>query len=152
MNKLLFILSISVFFTLQINGQNLFFFGENSYPCTEAISLQSNSSSNDLKVIFARDGSKALLIASIKPRDEVLIREKLIIYLEDGKVITCNDSGKNDFVDRIASSVYYLTNEQISILKNSNIITVRYTLKSSFGYSPEEGNYTATNKGTSTNE
>jgi len=151
MIKRLIILFTAMFIMLTSTGQNLFFFGENSYPCTKAITLHSNSGSNDLKIIFARDGTFAFIVVSIKPMSEVLIKGKLIIYLNDGSVITCNDTGKNDYVDRIASSVYYLNEEQLIELKASNINTVRYSLKTGdYSYSPEEGNYSASNKGTST--
>jgi hypothetical protein len=151
MKKNLIFLTATLFITLTARGQNLFFFGEKSYPCTETFTLQSNSNSNDLKLIFAKDGTTAVIGVSIKTMTEVLISGKLIIYLDDAAVITCDDKGKYEYVDHIASTMYYLTNEQLSKMKNSNINTVRYSLKSSEGrMSPEEGNFSASNKVTST--
>ena len=151
MKKILIILTAMLFITIRVKGQDLFFFGEKSYPCTETFTLHSNSNSNDLNVIFAKDGSTALIGVSIKTIAEVLFNEKLIIYLDDGTVITCMDSGGHDYVDRITSAVYYLTNEQLSKMKKSNINTVRYTLKSAFDYpAPGEGNFSASNEGSST--
>jgi len=151
MKKILIILTATLFITLTANGQNLFFFGENSYPCTEAITLQSNSETNNLNIFFAINGTKALFIVSIKSWDGVLFSGKLITYLDDGTVVTCNDTGKHDYVDNIASSVYYLTTEQLSKMKNSNVNTVRYTLECGKCIrSYEEGSYSASNKGNPT--
>ena len=80
-----------------------------------------------MNVVIAKDGTTALFIVSTKPSRETLIRGKLIIYLDDGTVIKCDDREKYDYVDNIASSVYYLTDEQLSKMKNSNINTVRYS-------------------------
>jgi hypothetical protein len=148
MKKILIILTATLFITLTAKGQNLFFFGEESYPCTETFTLQSNSNSDDVNVVIAKDGKTALFIVSTKPSRESLIRGKLIIYLDDGTVVTCDDREKYDYVDNIASSVYYLTNEQLSKMKNSNINTVRYSLNSRYDITDE--NFSASNKDRST--
>ena len=151
MKKILIILTVTLFISMTAKGQNLFFFGERSYPCSDTFTLQSNSGSNNLNILFAKDGTKALLVVSIKPMSEVLFTGNLIIYLDDGTVITCIDNGKNDYVDKIASAVYYLTNEQLSKLKGSNINTIRYELKGGYrGYPSEEGSFSASNKVSST--
>ena len=151
MQKILIFFIALLFTTLSIKGQNLFFIGENSYPCTKTFTLQSNSDEfyiNDLNVLFARDGKTPLFAVSTETK-EVLIRGKLIIYLDDGTVITLTDNGNYEYVDKIASTVYYLTNEELSKMKNSNINTVRFTLESEDGSSsPFGGNFSASNKGT----
>jgi len=153
MKKILILLSVNLFFTPIANGQNFFFIGEKSYPCTETFSLQSNSDVsyiNDLKVLFAKDGKKGLCIVSTKTASTVRISEKLIIYLDDGTVISCIDRGISDNVDDIASSAYQLTSEELGKMKNSNINTVRYVVKCADCFeSPMEGNYSASNKGSS---
>lgn len=151
MKKLLIILTTTLFITLTVYGQNLLFFGENSYPCTETITLESKANSNDLKILFARDGTKPLFVVRIAAREEVVFSGKLIIYLDDGTVISCIDKGNHDYVDGFASALYSLTNEQLSKMKNSNINTVRYELKPG-PRNPGigEGNFTASNYGSST--
>ena len=154
MKKALLILTATMIFTLTVKGQKLFFFGENSYPCTETFTLQSNSGSNNLKVRFAKDVETALIGVSIKKsKIELVMTGNVIIYLDDGTVITCEDKGRHDYVDNTAYAVYYLTNEQLEKMKNSNINTVRYALKSSDGYSysPEAGSFSASNKERSVN-
>jgi hypothetical protein len=150
MNKILIFLTATLFNNLSANGQNFFFIGENSYPCTQTFTLQSNSDDeyiNDLKVLFGKDGTTALFIVQTKTASTVRISEKLMIYLDDGTVISCIDKGINDNVDDIASTVYYLTDEELIKMKKSNINTVRYVIKCAECFmSPLEGNYSASNK------
>ncbi|TVQ43745.1 MAG: hypothetical protein EA362_10980 [Saprospirales bacterium] len=139
-------------FTFESNGQNFFFIGENSYPCTETFTLQSNSNKDyikDINIVFAKDGGKAVLGVSSDLVPSVRISGKLIIYLDDGSVITCNDQGIMDNVDGVALSAYYLTKDDLAKMENSNINTIRYTLKwVLFGGNPlYDGNHSASNKG-----
>jgi hypothetical protein len=154
MKKILIILTVTLLITLTTKGQNLFFIGENSYPSTETITLQANSDRyniNDLNILFAKDGTTGLFVVSTKTDTSVLISGKLIIYLDDGAVITWNDRVKYDYVNETAISVYHLTSEDLSKMKNSNINTVRYALKCFDCYSSyEEGNFSASNNGTPT--
>ena len=71
MKRNLIILIATVFITLTVKGQNLFFIDEQSFPCTETITLQSNSDEwylDNLKVLFAKDGKKALFCSECKNR------------------------------------------------------------------------------------
>jgi len=146
MKKIPIILISMLFITLTANGQNLFFIGENSYPCTESFTLQSNlDDGEDLNVLFAKDGATAVIAVTTKSSQQgTIISGKLIIYLDDGTVITCMDRGESYYVDDTAKAVYSLTNEQVNKMKNSNINTVRYTLKI---YDIKEVNRSASNKG-----
>ena len=152
MKKLIIFLTATLFITLTAKGQNLFFIGEESFPCTETITLQSNSGDrNDLNVLFAKQGTLGFIAVSIKTNYEELISGKLIIYLDDGMVVICNDSRRYNYVDEIASTVYYFTIEDLNKLKNSNINTIRFTLKPSERYSIlGEKDFSASNKGTPT--
>jgi hypothetical protein len=150
MIKKLIILTATIFFALTAQGQNLFQIGQQSILCSEIFKLQSNSEEfyiNDLNVLFGKDGEKALLIVSTKTID-VLIRGILIVYLDNGMVITLKDNGINDYVNKIASSVYYLSIEDLNKMKNSNINTIRYILEGKNNTtSPFGGNFSASNKG-----
>lgn len=133
-------------------GQNTFFFGQKAYPCTEKFTLKSNKeiNGNDLDVRFAKNGESGMIILSIELWDDhVRIKGNLLIYLEDGTVLTCIDRGKFDHVDDIATSVYYLTKEEIIKMKNSNISLIRFSLKCfKCGMSTAEGNFSFSNKET----
>ena len=150
MKKILFILSSILFITIMAKGQNFFYIGENTYPCTETFTLQTNSDEyyiNDLNVLFAKDEKTPLFVVSTETID-VLIRGKLIIYLDNGTVVTLTEKGNYDYVDKIASTVFYLTNEELNKMKKSNINTVRYSLElEDNGVSPFGGYFTASNKG-----
>jgi len=153
MKKTLGIISATIIFALTVNGQNFFFIGEKSYPCTETFALVSNSDGSyvsDLNVLFAKEGTTGVILVSTKTVSTVRISKKLIIYLDDGTVISCVDKGISDNVDDIASSAYYLTNEELIKMKNSNINTIRFELRCFECFSsPVEGNYSASNKGNS---
>ena len=148
MKKTFIVLSVTLFIALTAKGQKLFFIGENSYTCTEAFTLKSNSDDgNDLNVLFAKDGAEALFAVSTKSIELTIFSGKLIIYLDDGSVITCNDNGKSERVDDASKAAYSLANEQLNKMRNSNINTVRYTLQFA---GMRETNYSASNKGRST--
>lgn len=156
MKRSLIFISATLFITLTAISQNFFFIGENSYPCTETYTLQSNDDRDDdkrnLDVTIARDGTLGLIIISRWTPSTVFIREKLFIYLDDGSVISCIDRGNNEHVDFIASTVYSLTEDELNKMKNSNINTIKYTLKSEAdGYLDmlSGGDFSASNKGDS---
>lgn len=67
--------------------------------------------------------------------------------MNDGTVINCIDRNIYDYVNNIATTVYYLTIQEITKMKNSNINTIRYNLKCmKCGISIEEGSFTAENR------
>ncbi|NNC94016.1 MAG: energy transducer TonB [Chitinophagales bacterium] len=152
MKQTLIFLTVMLFM-LPLTAQDFFFHGEKSYPCTEVFGLQSNSGDSEgLQILFAKDGSKALIIVRKESLFELTISGKLIIYLEDGTVISCIDRGLNDYVDNIASSVYYLTDEELTKMANSNINAIRYKLEGDIVITKNlvydaGGDYTASNKG-----
>lgn len=154
MKRILILVILAIGYVIEINGQNLVFVGENSYSSTETFTLKSNSDRDyitDLKLVFAKDGTKCLLVVSSKLVRTVRISGKLVIYLDDGTVIACIDRGIKDNVNDIASSAYSLTNEELSKLKNSNINTIRYQIECAECLSNPlyEGNYSASNIGSS---
>ena len=129
MKKILIIFPAILFVTLTAKGQNLFFIGENSYQSTETITLKSNTEdTSDLNVLFARDGRTGLIAVIAESSLGSIFSDKLIVYLVDGTVITCNRK-TYDLVDNLAKAVYSFTSDQLNKMKNSNLHTVRYTLE-----------------------
>lgn len=153
MKNLLIILVAILFTNLTASGQNLFLIGDKSYPCTNAITLESNSNdrandgSDDLLVYIARNGNSGLFGVSTKSFFGSEFTGKLYIYLEDGTVLTCNQSAYNEQVDDRALALYSLTNDQLDKLKQSNIHTVKYTM-----HLLSVQKYSASNKGVATHE
>jgi len=94
MKRIAFTLIVVLAFAVHTNAQNFTFLGENSYPSTERFELVSNSDKEDiwdLNLVFAEDGISPMIIVSSKLTDVVKIANKLIIYLDDGTVISCTD-------------------------------------------------------------
>lgn len=152
MKKNLIIIAVVLFISGTTKAQNLFFIGEKSYHCTESITLQSNAgyAMMNLTVLFAKDGTTGgLFVVSTESTYGGKFYGKLIIYLDDGTVITFNDSKKSDRVDERANAVYSLTNEDLIKMKNSDINTVRYTISNSISGS-SNGNWSVLNNGTNT--
>lgn len=134
------------------NGQSNFLIGDDVYPCTDAQKLKLNSdylSYDGIEVIFAKDGVKAMLILSIKlgggnPHER--IAKSLFIYLDDNNILKCPDSNKYDVVDDVVTTIYYITNEQLTKLKSVNIDKIRFSIKCIDCISSGiEGDYTASN-------
>ena len=149
MKRNLTILIVTLFITLSAKGENFFFIGEHSYPCTDTFILKSDSDKfyiNDLNVLFAKDENTALIALSTKTVN-VLIRGKLNIYLDDGTVMTLTDTEIFEYVNKVASAIYNLTNEDLDKIKNSNIYTIRYSLEDEYGDEGTfGGNFSASNK------
>lgn len=155
MNKIIYLLLMSCIFNTY--SQNLFFIGDKSYPATETFSLMGNNdfdSDNmlglsNLDILIAKNSNNSgFLVLSKKTMTGVLIRGKILLYLDDGTVITCIDKGKYDYVDKTSTTIYTLTQQELEKMRNSNLNTVRYSLKCGSGcqMSTEEGNFTASNK------
>jgi len=142
---LLMILSDSLF------CQNVLFIGNKKYPSTETFILKSNKEWNgyDLNVSIAKTEELGIIVLSTNVFDcSVRIYGNILIYLEDGSVISCIDRAKFDCVDGKTTTLYNLNKIEINQLKVSNINTIRFSLKcvdciSSTG----EGKYSASNKG-----
>ena len=153
MKEKLTILIAALFITLTAKGQNLFFIGENSFSCTKTITLQSNTNDvSDLNVLFAKDGKIGLFAIIAESSIGSKFSEKLIIYLENGTVISCTQRRSSDLVENMAKAVYSLTSDQLNKMKNSNIHSVRYTLelRTAEGHLVGEISRTASNKGAPT--
>lgn len=148
MHKILIISILSLWANLIVEGQNLFLIGERSYPCTNAIILKSNADyGSDLEVYFAREGDFGFIGVSRKGMPGEEFAGKLIIYLEDGGVLTCNESEVTERIDDQAKAVYSLTADQLSKLKIINIQKVKCTMI----LHHEEKNFSASNTGVKTN-
>ena len=151
MKRITITLILGLALAAQVKAQNFTFIGENSYPSTERFELVSNSDKEDignLNLVFAKDKISPLIIVSSKLTDVVKIANKLIIYLDDGTVISCTDRGINDNVDDVATSAYRLTSSEISKMKGGNINTVRYEIVCPVCgvFNSWEGVYSASNK------
>ena len=150
MKKFIFINFLFLFLSQSVIGQNTFFIGQKTYSCTEKQTLKSNKGfpAYDLTVLIAKNGDAGFFVVSAEVMTPVRIKGNLLIYLDNGELITCVDRNKFDTVDEITTTVYNLTSAEISKLKENNIQKVRFSLKTTGGKydsSTEEGNYSASN-------
>ena len=143
--------SIFLISTLSSYSQDTFLIGSKTYPCTSTFQFNSpmGSQGHDLDILIAKNGETGMIVLStyIMSGGGVRIKGNISIYLDDATVITCIDNGKFDFVDNTATTIYYLTKEEITKIKKSNITKIRFSLKC-YGntvMSGEEGNFTASN-------
>lgn len=97
-------------------------------------------------MFLAKDGKSGLIAVSRRTLHDESFIGKLIIYLDDGNVVTCNENVATENVDDDTKALYNLTSEQLNQLKIGNIHTVKYTLDG-----VDEGNFSASNKGVKTN-
>jgi len=110
-------------------SQNLTFIGENSYPSTIEFELENKE--EDLFITFLKDNENILIM--LKTIDyidytEPTIDRKMIIYLDNGKVISSNAPNYKDYVDDFCVSIYPLTKSDINDIIFGKINSIRYAL------------------------
>ncbi|GGG18342.1 hypothetical protein [Pontibacter amylolyticus] len=128
-------------------AQNLFFIGNKSYPSTDTYTLRSKDyGTQSLDVLIAKKGESGVIALSTESMLGTLIRGKAYIFLDNGEVITLIDRGLYDYVNKVATTAYYLTPEEIEMMKDSNINTIRFTMKCrECAMATDEGNYSVVN-------
>lgn len=148
LKNILTLIALTFTFQNSLKAQSLFFIGDKSYPSTGSFELKLNSSYDNLKCLIAKNGTAGFFVISKGTMTGSVIKGKAIIYLDDGSVLTLLDKGKRDYVDETSTNVYSLTAAEIIKLKNSNINTVRFTIKcpGTNCESSEDGNFTAKNE------
>ncbi len=149
MNKNILILFLSLSFSQFMIGQNTFFIGKKTYPCSDNFKFRVNY--YYINVLFVKSGDAGLIVLSKNddnhdPMARVIIKGTILIYLEDNTVISCIDRGEYDNVNDNSSTIYHLTKDEINKMKNSNVKSIRFTLKCYQCIdSSEEGNFIADN-------
>ena len=56
------------------------------------------------------------------------INGKMLVYLDNGKVISVSKPSYRDYVDEFCISIYPLTKSDVDAIINSNINSIRYAL------------------------
>ena len=134
MKKLIFLLLLPAL----VFSQNLVFIGENSYPSSKVLVFENKYDDVEISFIRDEDNIKVYLLTNyIYGYKKPSVSDKLILYLNDGNVITSNKPDITDYVDKNCVSIYPLTNDDISKLTKSDINTIRYTIVTSSTYENE---------------
>lgn len=150
MKKILRLTILLLILSDALYSQNVLFIGNKKYPSTDSFVLKSNKEWDgyDLNVSVAKIEESGIIVLSTNVFDcSVKISGNILIYLEDGSVITCIDRAKFDCVDGKTTTLYNLNKLEINQLKASNINTIRFSLRCADCLSSTaEGNYSASNK------
>ena len=115
----------------------LVFVGDKSYPSTQIIEFDNEQ--NDVYISFVKTHNEyAIYIRTYYLHDPASIYKQITLYLENGDVITSKKASKIDYVDINCIAIYPLTKEDISILKEQQLIQVRFTITRTDGIGREE--------------
>jgi hypothetical protein len=141
MKRIIITISMIVLFIGALSSQNRIFIGEKAYPCSETFTFTYPHphflGEQNLDIKFIKDKDIGMIALTIKTDigEYDRIKGKILIYLDNETVITCLDRNKYDYVNGKATTIYYLTKEEINKMKKSNINAIRF--------STVEGNYEA---------
>ncbi len=112
-------------------SQNTCFIGNKSYKCTDTyiIGVQNLFNKNP-EICFFKDGEKGIIAFKVNNymMPYTRVKNKLILYLDNNQIVTCVDRGRYDIIDDYATTLYYLTKEEMIKLRRSNISKIRYTI------------------------
>lgn len=144
--KLKLLLSITIIFCYTLAfSQNYIYKGDKRYPSTSTWEFKVNASSTirNAEICIAKHGSGGYLMLSVQSQFSYL-RGNVLLYLNDGNVITCIDRNIKDKVDNQSISLYNLTYSEIEKLKNARINSIRFSVIDNYGISKDS--YTAINQ------
>lgn len=117
-----------LFLPLIAFGQYIFFMGESSYDSTLAGDLESDRYGEDLTVFFAKNTESKFVVLTTQRILEHTFSSQVLIYLEDGDVVSSKKLYETDYVNRTVTGMFLLTEEQIETIKKSNIFSIQYGL------------------------
>ena len=146
---ILILVIVTIFSGASAIGQNLFFIKESSYLSTEPMNLKANSEDGrNLDVFIAKNQNLNLFVITQESPAGGMFEGVLIIYLEDGSVITLKDDNNfSDYVDEKATSAYKLSDSDMNKLMESNIHTVRFSISGNRGWAFDDGDWSVSNNG-----
>ena len=145
--KTFVILFISILLSTICFGQDLFYIGEKTYPIVSEDTYITKNEDYEIDVTIAQKNATILFILALEVMTPVNIRGKLIIYLNDGSLVSCVDRQIYDQVDDLSTTVYYLTVSEKKRIDDVGINLIRFSIKCNTCLdSSEEGTFTATRK------
>ncbi len=113
---------------------NSIYIGETSYPSTSTWTFSNDYFFKTLDVTVAihptTGGFLMLQTSTSFPQER--ISGTVLLYLADNSVIKCIDRGIKDHVNGKSIALYKFTEEEMKKLAKSRIISIRFSVKSSF--------------------
>jgi hypothetical protein len=127
--KIIILLLLLVCCNSTLKSQNNIYVGTARFNASYTWTFKINGGwiQGDGLVTFGKRNGGGMLLISVKDFDGD-IKGDLFIYLKDGNAIRCIDRNIKDNVDHYTMAVYYLTNSEVELLKNSDIEDIRFSL------------------------
>ena len=113
------------------SAQNFIYKGNQKYQATNSWKFKLNGDywKNDPEFTIAKNSSGAYLMATITvPFKTEYIGGALTIFLKNGVMIRCIDRKIRDHYDGISRTLFQLTKDEVQLLKNSQIRTIRFNM------------------------
>ena len=126
MKKLILLL---LFIPLVSFGQDLFFIGESSYQSNEKYVLKSDIYGEDLTIFFAKNNESKYIVAQTDRVLEYKFVDKLLVYLDNGDIISLTSPVKTDYVNETTTGMYLLSDENVNKLKRISMHSIAYSLR-----------------------
>ena len=129
MKKLIIFILFAFWAKQSVHSQSNIYIGTARFDANYTWTFKINGGwiQGDGLVTFGKRNGGGMLLISVKDFDGD-IKGDLYIYLKDGNAIRCIDRNIKDNVDHYTMAVYYLTNSEVELLKNSNIEDIRFSL------------------------
>lgn len=129
MKALLVVIISFVILNVNVHSQSNIYLGTARFDATYTWHFKINGGwiQGDGLVNFAKRNGGGMLLISVKDFDGDL-KGDLYIYLKDGNAIRCVDRNIKDNVDHYTMAVYYLSNSEVELMKNSDIEDIRFSL------------------------
>ena len=147
MKKLLIIL---LFFPLISFSQDyLVFVGDKSYSSSQGFTFDNKY--DDVLVSFIKtDNGAALYLQTLYIYDDnPKINKPLTLYLANGDVIISKSAMATDYVDNDCFSIYPLTADDISALKENDLVRIRFTISPNDSYEEDINRFASSDEDTS---
>ena len=140
---------VFLLFSLKAISQNIIYKGNKTFPATDQWSFECSIEAGvgNLDVQIAKNENGGYLkLAVYSNSNWNYIGGNVLVFLEDGSMITCTDKGTRDEVDGKSVALYSFTNSEMEKLKELDILQIRFIIKAKPGvYGSNAGNYTAKN-------
>lgn len=140
--------------SLKSFSQNTIYVGTKSYPATETWNFLKKgktqhyefNSTLDVTIAKSSKGGYLMLSADGVFFENQSIGGTILIYLENGEVLTLNNRLYKDFADEKTTAIYSIPINIINKLKSYNISEIRYSILTTNYGSTSKSGFTAQNR------
>tara|TARA_B100001287_G_scaffold275516_1_gene283307 strand:+ start:1604 stop:2068 length:465 start_codon:yes stop_codon:yes gene_type:complete len=106
----------------------LAFVGDKSYPSTQGFEFYNKYDEVFVSFVKTDEGSAIYIATNYIYGDIAKINKPLTLYLANGDVLISKSASATDYVDKDCISIYPLTADDISALKQHDLIRIRFTI------------------------